>query len=334
MRNHSNSVSIIIPNWNGKRYLQTCLPAIVDQSYDDFEIILVDNGSVDGSIAYVKECFPNVLVVSFDTNQGFAAACNAGIMKSCAKFIVLLNNDTKPADNWLEALVGAIQSFPDDVACVSSKMVKMDTPWIIDDAGDTLTWRGGTFKRGHGKHEQLFRQREEIFSPCGGAALYRRTVLLEVGLFDEAFFAYLEDVDLGMRIRLAGYRCYFVPEAVVQHVGHGSGLPDDAYLYHISRNRLMMLFKNVPTPLLLKHSHQIAYGWIFYFFAFGLRKIYLYGTLAFLSKYPIVMKNKRLVMKKTRLGLTAIDRMVSSEWPEITLWTLFVMYMKHWLFRN
>ena len=328
MRSYSNKATVIIPNWNGKSHLRICLDALSVQEYTNFEVIVVDNGSSDGSVELIRKAYQWVKLIRFDCNQGFAEGCNAGIAESQAEYIVLLNNDTKPSPDWIGELIRFMDSASPDVACLSSKMLRLDQPDLIDDAGDFLTWRGGAFKRGHGEKKELYDLVEEVMSPCAGAALYRRTVFEKLGGMDQTFFAYLEDVDLGLRIRLAGYRCIFIPTAIVYHVGHGSSLPHEQYIFLTSRNRLFIYIKNIPAILLLIHFGSIVYGWVFYFLAFGLHKSYLKGTLSFFKFLPVMLKKRRAVRSQTELNTTDIDALLSSEWPEISLLTLSRDYIQ------
>ncbi len=329
MKSFSAKLSVIIPNWNGVKHLPICLNALNCQTYNDFDVILVDNGSADESVAYVKQNHPLVKVHAFPENRGFATACNAGVAESEAQYIALLNTDTKPHPDWIRSLVSAMDAASPQVACLASKMLKMNLPDLIDDAGDILTWRGGTFKRGHGQPASRYNDPEEVFAPCAGAALYRRSVMNEMGGFDESFFAYLEDMDLGLRIRLAGYRCLFVPTAKVFHVGHGSALPHEHYIFLIARNRIFLFLKNIPFILIVKHLASLTYGWLFYFLAFCFSRTYLKGTLASLKYVLPMLKKRKQIRKHTKLSLDAIDRALSRDWPEISLGRLSCQWLRH-----
>lgn len=332
MKCRSFKISVIIPNWNGKNHLDVCLKALQNQIFDDFEVIVVDNGSDDGSVEWLKSQHPWVRLIVFTKNMGFAAACNAGVKASEAEYIALLNNDTQPLPIWISALVTAMDNARPITACLASKMLKVNQPHLIDDAGDILTWRGGAFKRGHNKQANDFNQREEVMFPCAGAALYRRRILEQVGMFDETFFAYLEDIDLGLRMRLAGYNCLFIPDAVVLHVGHGSAMPHERYIFLFARNRIFLFVKNIPAVLLLKHIHSLIYGWLFYFMAFAFSPMYLRGTAASLKYWSILFKKRKAIQSLTALSYDELDRLLSHEWPEITLGRLTFQWMRHFLF--
>lgn len=322
MTERSPTASVIIPNWNGYHLLPRCLSALETQSYRAFETIVVDNGSVDRSCAFIEEQFPEMRVVQLAENTGFANACNVGIEASSGRYIVLLNNDTEARPDWLENLVEAIESAPEDVACVSSKMLKLDAPALIDDAGDYLTWYGGAFKRGHGQPEDKFSRTREVMLPCAGAALYRRCVLEELGGFDERFFAYLEDVDLGLRIRLRGYRCLYAAKAEVLHKGRGSSIATDLYVFLTTRNRGYLFAKNIPATLLIKRLPALMYGWLFFLVVHRGRRMYWRGTFAVLKNMPYVFRKRREQRRLTRLTNSDIDKLLSNPWPEISLSTL------------
>ncbi|MEA3345410.1 MAG: glycosyltransferase family 2 protein [Chloroflexota bacterium] len=257
-------LSVIVVNWNRRDLLALCLTALQAQSYPRSEIILVDNGSTDGSVAYVREHFPQVKVIALPENRGFAGGNNVGIRAASGKYIALLNNDAQPESHWLEALVHALETHP-EVGFCASKMLRADDPQLIDTAGDVFYDYGVGGKRGM---DQLdgdgFFRREYVFGACAGAAIYRRAMLQDVGLFDEDFFLYMEDIDLSFRAQLRGYKCLFVPEAQVYHqVAASAGWGSHLSIYYTRRNILYVLVKDLPTSLLLHHLGPI----LFYFLA-------------------------------------------------------------------
>ncbi|MFP4395476.1 MAG: glycosyltransferase family 2 protein [Anaerolineales bacterium] len=251
--------TVVIPNWNGRRLLGRCLDALQAQTYQDFDIILVDNGSTDGSVAYLREHFPEVRVIVNEENRGFAAATNQGIRAAggprASRFIATLNNDTEAAPRWLAALVAAMETEPQVGMCASA-MFFAHRPEMINSAGIAVDRAGIAWDRlGGAPLAALGDAPEEVFGPCAGAALYRRAMLEEIGLFDEDFFAYMEDVDLAWRARAAGWRCLFAPQARVLHHHSATGKEGSPFKsFHLGRNKVWLLLKNYPARELWHHA--------------------------------------------------------------------------------
>ena len=244
----SPRVAVAIPNWNGERFLPACLNSLRAQSFGDFEVIVVDNGSTDGSLELLENRFPEVRVVSLGENRGVAAAFNAGVGASGADLVVLLNNDTEQDPGWLEALVRAVEDHP-EAGFFASKLVDFHDRRVLDGAGDAVRLSGLPYRLGHGERDRgQFDSPGYVFSACAAAALYRREMLDEIGPFDEDFVSYCEDGDLSFRAHLAGYRCLYVPEAVVYHMGSAStGGKRSAVATRLgTRNSLDLLVKNLP----------------------------------------------------------------------------------------
>jgi len=255
---HSPAVSVVVVNWNGKHLLDKCLGLLERQTLGDAEILLIDNGSTDGSVAYVREHFPEVEVVSLSENRGFAGGNNIGIRAAHGEYIALLNNDAQPESYWLEALVHALEAHP-EVGFCASKMLRADNPRVIDTAGDVFYDYGVGGKRGM---DQLdgpeFSKTEYVFGACAGAAIYRRSMLEDIGLFDEDFFLYDEDIDLSFRAQLRGYKCLYVPQARVYHqVAATTGWGSPLSVYYSRRNMLYVLLKNMPMSLMLRYLGQM-----------------------------------------------------------------------------
>ncbi|MCP5100427.1 MAG: glycosyltransferase family 2 protein [Chloroflexi bacterium] len=248
------SVSVIIVNWNGRHHLEMCLPALAEQTYPNFEVVLVDNGSTDDSVPYTQERFPDVRIVASSENHGFARGNNIGIRTSSAQFIALLNNDTKPAPNWLTDLVAAANTDP-KIGIVASKMLFYDHPDTINSAGICLDRVGIAWDRLGGlpdtpKSNELV----EVFGGSGGAVLYRREMLDQIGLFDEDYFAYLEDVDLAWRAQLMGWRAVYVETAVVLHHHSASFIEGSPFKSRLlGRNKVWTILKNYPLMALLRY---------------------------------------------------------------------------------
>jgi GT2 family glycosyltransferase len=310
------SVSVVIPNYNGSTWLSPCLDALAGQEFRDFEVVLVDNGSTDGSVALLRERYSRVRLIVLERNTGFAAAVNVGIRAAQGEYVALLNNDTVAKPLWLGALVQTMNSSPEDVVAVASKMLLMDDPARVDDAGDVLSWTGAAQKVGHGQPATDFVERREIFSPCAGATLYRRSFLEQLLGFDERFFAYLEDVDLGLRGRLLGYRYVFEPAAEVLHKGHGSAIPRSDYVRLITRNRLMLFAKSVPLHLWLKHLPQLLYGQIYFLFAYRKPLQSFAGYASLLPCIPHILRERRRIARSRRLSVADIERLLTTEMNE------------------
>lgn len=314
--NNSTQVTIVIPNWNTRRWLPGCLEGLRAQRYRNFETILVDSGSTDDSIPFVQANYPEVKILALGENRGFAGAVNAGIRHSRSKYVVLLNSDTLPRPDWLKSLVETIERSPASIGCLASKMLQMRHPELIDDAGDTLSWYGSARKRGAGQSASIYNREEEVFSACAGAALYRRTFLDEVGEFDEGFSSYLEDVDLGLRGRLWGYRCLYVPTAEILHQGQGAGTGRGRYVYLMTRNRLALIVKNIPLPLLVRYGHRLLYGQFYFFLVYKHPFHSLAGTLAFLLKLPRVLWQRRAIQQGRKIPNKVLATLLSDELGE------------------
>ena len=242
-------VTVIIINWNGDKFLERCLTALLAQTTKPHEIILLDNASTDGSLEIACR-FPSVRVIALEQNTGFARGNNLAIevVSNGSEWIALINPDAFAQPRWLEALLAAAESNPEfDV--FGSQLVHAADPTLLDGTGDAYHISGLVWRTAHGVPVSTLGESEcEIFSPCAAAALYRRSALLEVGGFDEDFFCYSEDVDLGFRLRLAGCRCLYVPLSVAHHVGSGTtgGQHSDFSVYHGHRNLVWTFVKNMP----------------------------------------------------------------------------------------
>lgn len=280
---------------------------------------MVDNGSRDNSVNFVQQNYPEVKIIALPKNFGFATAVNVGIQQSSSEFVVLLNVDTVPQPDWLASLVETIEQSPSDVGSLASKMLSMDDPTILDDVGNSFSWYGSATKRGRGESAQEYTQPEEVFSACAGAALYRRTFLEVVGNFDEYFVSYLEDIDLGLRGQILGYRCLFVPNAQIMHQWRGANIPRPQYVYLTTRNRLIILLKNIPWPLLVKHSFSLLYGQ-FYFFLVYKKPLYsLKGLGALLLALPRVFAHRRKIQREKKITNQTLESLLARELGEPSL---------------
>ncbi|WP_348305417.1 glycosyltransferase family 2 protein [Methanothrix sp.] len=242
-------ISVIVLNYNGKGFLDGCLTSLASQTYSDFEVIVVDNGSRDGSPDYLEENYPWVRLAKNDENLGFAGGTNVGIRAAKGEFILTLNNDSRADSRFIEELIKPMAD--PEVGVCAAKMLFPDGR--INSAGICISrsgaaWDRGMFEPDRGQYEFV----EEVFGACAGAALYRREMLDEIGLFDEDFFLYLEDVDLAFRARLAGWKCLYVPGArVIHHHGGTAGVGSDLAVYYGNRNIVWYPIKDFPFRLLI-----------------------------------------------------------------------------------
>jgi len=247
------AVSVVVVNLNRRGLLEACIESLWKQTYPDFEVVVVDNGSTDGSVEYLRGVSdPRMRAVYLSGNRGFAGGCNAGIRQSSGRFIATLNNDAEADPQWLEELVRAIETAPAAGMC-ASKILFHGERNRIDKAGHLIYLDGLNHGRGSGETDRgQFDRPEEVLFPDGAAAIYRREMLDVIGLFDETFFAYGDDADLGLRGQLAGWNCMYVPTAIVYHrhsATAGEFSPLKAFL--IERNRIWVAVKTFPLPILL-----------------------------------------------------------------------------------
>ncbi len=263
------TVSLIIVNWNGRHFLEECFRSIWEQSFTGFEVVVVDNGSTDGSVDWLRNCSGGSLtLIENRDNLGFAEGNNQGIRISRGTYVVLVNNDTVLHKDFLRELVRVAEMRP-DVGMCASKILIYDDPGRIDAVGQLLYLDGLNRQKGHLERDRgQYDEDGEILFPAGCGSLYRRGMLDEIGLFDEQFFAYGEDTDLGLRGRLAGWRCLYAHRAVILHKGSGSTAKYSPFkAFHVERNRLWVAVKNFPIWLLL--LNPIFTGYRLFFQALG-----------------------------------------------------------------
>lgn len=274
-------VTVVIPNYNGMKFLKTCLDSLKIQSFKEFEILIIDNASEDGSCEYIKENYPEVKLHRNKQNLGFSGAVNIGIEMSKTEYVLLLNNDTEVHPDFVGELFNAIEQS-DDIFSVSSKMINFYDRELMDDAGDLYSIVGWGFQRGVGKSSSLYKKTKDVFSACAGAAIYRRKIFDEIGMFDLKHFAYMEDMDLGYRAKIYGYRNIYCPTAIVYHVGSGtSGSKYNSFKVRLSsRNNIYMIYKNMPWPQIILNMPFLTVGFIvkyFFFKKIGFGKDYVKG---------------------------------------------------------
>ena len=275
-------VTVVIPNYNGIGYLKDCLDTLREQTYRDYEVLLVDNGSGDGSLAFAEEHYPWVKVLPLDRNYGFCGAVNAGIRAAQTPYVFLLNNDTKLHPDCIEELMIMMHSHPNCFSC-SARMIKMSEPDRLDDAGDYYCALGWAYALGKDRPCAKYLKPRKVFAACGGASMYRRQVFERIGMFDEAHFAYLEDIDVGYRAQIYGYENWYCPDAIVWHVGSAtSGSRYNEFkIRHSSRNNIYMIYKNMPLLQIILNFPLLLIGflikWLF-FIRKGFGKEYFHGV--------------------------------------------------------
>jgi GT2 family glycosyltransferase len=308
-------VSVIIVNWNGEEFLRDCLSALGNQTFRDFEVIFVDNGSADRSVTAADRLFNELSlsarIVRLTTNTGFTGGNIEGLRHCAGKYIALLNNDTVASEGWLAALVAAMDRHPETGMC-ASKLIVAGTN-VIDSAGDGLLTSLRAFKRGEGLPSGAYAAEEYAFGACGGAAFYRRSMLDDIGFLDEDLFLYFEDADLSFRAQLRGWKCLFVPAAVVYHkVGGSRGTMGENAAFYGVRNDKIVTLKNVPALLMLVHlpTYLLAeVASILYHIRIGRFKSYLRGNCEFLQHLPYYFKKRKRIMQLRRVS----SRYINSE---------------------
>ncbi|HEX2084681.1 MAG TPA: glycosyltransferase family 2 protein [Solirubrobacteraceae bacterium] len=293
--------AVVVPNWNGRAWLGPLLDSLAAQTRAPDEVVVVDNGSTDGSLELLRE--RGVRAVALGRNTGFAFAANRGIEAVDADAVALVNTDVELDPDWLER---ALARLEDGVASVATKMVLLDDPGTIDDAGDELRRDGVAHQRGHGRPDDgRFDEPGEAFSACAGAAVYRRRAVLAVGGFDERLFSYLEDVDLGLRLRLAGWRCAYEP-AVARHARHGSsGQLERSVDAWVARNTLLLVAKAFP----LRWIGPVAYrqlSWIAEAAREGRLAEHLRGLAMALPALPAMLRERRRLRRSAALPIDAV----------------------------
>lgn len=275
-------ISVVIPNYNGGKYIEGCLESLKRQTLEPDEIIIVDNASSDRSLDIIQGKYNNyVKLIKMQSNKGFSIAVNEGIKKSIHKYVVLLNNDTEVEEDWLKELHNEIKK-DEDIFSVCSKMLRFDNRDIVDDVGDGYTVLGWATKRGDGKPEKKYTESCEVFSSCAGAAIYRRDIFEKIGYFDENFFAYLEDIDISYRAKIYGFKNYFAAGARVYHIGSAtSGSRHNAFKVKLSaRNNIFLIHKNMTSLQKVINLIPLVFGIVIkqiYFQKRGLGKAHLQG---------------------------------------------------------
>lgn len=275
--------TVIIPNYNGIKYIEACLESLYQGTCTDMEVIVIDNASTDGSMEIIRDKFPQVKLIRNSENMGFCKAVNQGILLSTTPYVVLLNNDTRVERNFVHELEKAIEHQPSFFSA-SAKLISLYEKDKLDDAGDYYCALGWAFARGKGKSPDKYDKECEIFASCGGGSIYKREVLLELGLFDENHFAYLEDIDIGYRAQIFGYKNIFAPKAIVYHAGSAtSGSRYNMFKTRLaSKNSIYLIYKNMPLFQIIINMPFLIVGFCvktLFFIKKGMGKAYIGGLL-------------------------------------------------------
>lgn len=307
-------VDVIVLNYNGKNFLQPCFEALRCQTFKDFNTLLVDNGSNDGSVEFVRDNFPEVRILALPKNLGFAGANNCGIEATNGKYVALLNNDTEVAPEWLQALLEVLELRP-EVGFCASKMIRISDRLTIDTAGDLYYTYCVAGKRGSGESADHYSESTMVFGACAGAAIYRREMLNDIGLFDEDFLFYYEDVDLSFRAQLRGYLCQYVSNAVVYH--HVSGF----FKKHLGeqgrltrRNMCEVVVKNMPFSLLVKHGAWILMVMIYYdvyYILHGDAKMIFSARWDNVLRLRRTLEKRRQIQNRQTVSVNALEKQLS-----------------------
>lgn len=318
------TVTVVVPTLAADETLDECLASLERQTFPDFEVIVVDN-SGSNLVRRETRSGDRFRVIANERNVGFGAAINQGFHQSTAPYLAVLNDDAFASPRWLEALVAAIEPRPDVGMCASQ--VRQASEGSLDSAGMLLCLDGSSKQRGHLESPASYARKEEALLPSGSAALYRREMLEEIGLFDESFFLYCEDTDLGLRARWAGWECLYVPDALVEHrYSHSSGKASALKAYYVERNRLFVIFKNFPPAnlLLVPFYAMSRYFWHFIYALRGSGKAAEFrreggslvglpwyvvrGHLALVARFPAILRQRSKM--KRRLTTKQFRRLI------------------------
>jgi len=310
-------IHLIIINWNGVHLLKGCLDGVLSQTYENRIVTVVDNGSGDGSAQYIKTNYPEVNLIELPMNIGFTVANNIAASNVRADYVALLNNDAVPDQDWLTNLHAALMA-QESAGFAASKMLFYDRPETIDRAGDAFTKAGAASMRGRGRPSSEYGVPEWIFGACGGASMYRMEMIEEVGFFDDDFFLVYEDVDLSFRAQLQGYRCIYVPDAIVYHKGSQSIRTDSPVsVYYGHRNLEWAYIKNMPASLLFRtFIFHIVYDLaaLIYFLLNGNAKPYIRAKWHAVKGFKRALAKRHEIQKNKKVGDEYIWHLMDNEY--------------------
>lgn len=309
-------VTAIVLNYNGRQLLESMLPSLAKQRFRDFSTIVVDDASEDDSLSYLAEHWPDVEVVSLAKNVGVTAALNRGVCAARGEFLALLNNDLELDPEWMGEMVAALRRHA-DAGSVACKLRKYHDRERLDGAGVVLTrWVGG-FPRGAGEPDDgQYDHEQETLAATAGAALYRASAFAEVGLFDESFWAYFEDVDWGLRAQLLGLRSWYVPTAVAYHMGGATTGGDRSPRYQLlhERNRIGLMAKDLPLPVLRRNARLLLVDQKNDLVAAVRQKrlrVFLHARLGAIRRLPRWLRDRRGIQRGRRVPVERVEELLS-----------------------
>jgi len=327
MKSSSPLISVVVLNWNGQQVVEKCLKSLQEQTYDPLELIVVDNASTDGSAELVKKGFSDVKVIVNKTNLGFGGGNNVGIQASQGRYIMMLNNDTRLDPHCIEELRRCIEENDRYGACASKILLEYEDN-LIDAAGIVICPDGLSIGRGRLEKGDQYNEEAEVFFASDCACLYRREMLEDIGLYDEDFFAYADETDMGWRAQLAGWKCIYNPKAIVYHfhsASAGTYSPFKAYL--VERNRIWVAIKSFPLPLLI--FGQLYTFWRYLLQAYGafsgkgaagrftsdfskmeLIKILIKVYFSLWKQLPLMLRKRRVIQKKRQISSLEVFRLI------------------------
>ncbi len=298
-------ISVIIVNYNGGELIRHSIECLMKQTYEDFEVIVVDNASGDHSVQLIQDTFPSVRLIKHKNNSGFSGGNILGLKQAKGDYIALLNSDAFPEPNWLESLLEGIQSDKAIGICASKLII--DGTDLIDSAGDGCTTASRAYKQGENEPHSDYNKMKNVFGACGGAVLYRRSMIDKIGFFDEDFFIIYEDADLNFRAQLAGWKCLYVPKAVVHHrVRSTIGQDSPLAVFYSNRNTDLMWIKNMPFPLMLRYLHHKIISEIGSFIYFAFRKrlllVFIKAKCDVIRLLPRMLKKRKQVQALKKIS--------------------------------
>jgi len=310
-------VTAVVITYNGRELLERMLPTLLSQRYGNFEALVVDDGSVDGTVEHLRQRWPQVRVIANPVNLGVAASLNRGVQAAHGEYVALLNNDIELDPGWLAALVRSLEEHP-EAAASTGKLLDFHRRELFEAAGDFMRWSGMSGHYGQGERVGVACEDPvAVFSPCAGAALYRRSAFADVGLFDEDFFAYLEDVDWGFRARLAGYTARYEPAAVAYHMGGATtGREANRFTALLRRNSAFVVVKDYPATALLRHLPKVAAFQLISLYAScrdGILTAHLRELAGSIRLLPRMLRKRRGIQRSRRVSVAQLDAMMAPE---------------------